>query len=72
MIIDNDYNDFDDDEEDVYDDGQYWQKWRLVPQIMQQNWQRPWTLFIEQCNGFVNKQCSLCIHIEEEEYEEES
>ena len=36
MIIDNDYNDFDDDE-DVYDDGQYWQKWRLVPQIMQQN-----------------------------------
>ena len=37
MIIDNDYNDFDDDEEDVYDDGQYWQKWRLVPQIMQQN-----------------------------------
>ena len=37
MIIDNDYNDFDDDGEDVYDDGQYWQKWRLVPQIMQQN-----------------------------------
>ena len=37
MIIDNDYNYFDDDEEDVYDDGQYWQKWRLVPQIMQQN-----------------------------------
>ena len=23
-------------------------------------------------SGFVNKQCSLCIHIEEEEYEEES